>query len=61
MHNKLPFCSHSGNRDCFMCDENCKCHLLSDTNFNTSDCPFYKSKYSCMVLNNRSKKHGITN
>lgn len=43
---EFPFCSHDGSRDCFACDSNCKCNLLTDTNFRSSACPFYKSRYS---------------
>ena len=38
-----PYCKHSGYRDCFACDPDCKCWLLSDTDFIKGACPFYKN------------------
>lgn len=41
----LPYCSHNGSRDCFACDDKCKCNILTDTKFKSAECPFYKSRY----------------
>lgn len=44
---EIPFCKHSGLRDCFACGIDCKCYLLSDTDWikDGEKCSFYKSRY----------------